>query len=81
MIVRRDAMGMGDVKLALLLGVLLGRSVAAALTIGLCASGGAALLLMVQGGRAALKRPIPLGPFLAGGAIAAILLSPPGVLS
>ena len=81
MLVRRDAMGMGDVKLALLLGVALGRTVAPALTLAFCAAGALALLLVVSRGRSALKQAIPLAPFLAGGAIVAILLSPPGTLS
>ena len=76
-IVRRGAVGMGDVKLALLLGAVLGRLVAAALVIGLCAAGGFALLLVVSRGRSAFREEMPLGPFLAGGAIAAILLAAP----
>jgi leader peptidase (prepilin peptidase)/N-methyltransferase len=76
-IVRRGAIGMGDVKLAFLLGAVLGRVVAAALVIGLCAAGGFALLLVVSRGRSALRAEMPLGPFLAGGAIAAILLATP----
>jgi leader peptidase (prepilin peptidase)/N-methyltransferase len=79
-LVRRGAIGMGDVKLAVLLGATLGRVVAAALAIGLVAAGGAALLLVALRSREALKQEIPLGPFLAGGAIAAILLSAPGAL-
>jgi leader peptidase (prepilin peptidase) / N-methyltransferase len=76
-IVRRDAIGMGDVKLALLLGAALGRLVAAALVLGLCAAGGFALLLVAARGRSAFRQEMPLGPFLAGGAIAAILLAAP----
>lgn len=79
-LIRRGAVGMGDVKLAALLGATLGKLVAAALTIGLCAAGAAALLLVATRSRAALKQEIPLGPFLAGGAIAAVLLSAPGAL-
>jgi leader peptidase (prepilin peptidase) / N-methyltransferase len=79
-LVRRGAVGMGDVKLAALLGALLGKLVAAALTIGFFGAGAAALLLVVSRSRAALRQEIPLGPFLAGGAIAAVLLSAPGVL-
>jgi leader peptidase (prepilin peptidase) / N-methyltransferase len=78
--IRRGAVGMGDVKLAVLLGATLGRVVAPALTIGLLAAGGAAILLVALRRRAALRQELPLGPFLAGGAIAAILLAAPGVL-
>ncbi len=79
-LIRRDAVGMGDVKLAALLGAGLGKLVAAALAIGFCGAGAAALLLVAARSRTALKQEIPLGPFLAGGAIAAVLLSAPGAL-
>jgi leader peptidase (prepilin peptidase) / N-methyltransferase len=81
LLVRPDAVGLGDVKLGLLLGFTLGRLVPAALTIGLCAAGAVALLLVASRGRSVLKDAIPLGPFLAAGAILAILLSAPGALS
>jgi leader peptidase (prepilin peptidase)/N-methyltransferase len=72
-LLRPGALGLGDVKLALLLGAVLGRGVVAALTVGLLAAGGfAALLLLVQG-RAALKSTMPLGPFLALGGIVELL--------
>jgi prepilin signal peptidase PulO-like enzyme (type II secretory pathway) len=54
--------------------------VAAALVIGLCAAGGFALLLIATRGRSAFRQEMPLGPFLAGGAIAAILLAAPSAL-
>jgi len=68
-------LGWGDVKLVLLLGALLGREVLPALAIGSCLVAGAALVLLARHGRPALKRHIPLGPFLATGALAAMLLS------
>jgi prepilin signal peptidase PulO-like enzyme (type II secretory pathway) len=71
---------MGDVKLAVLLGATLGRVVAPALAIGLCAAGAAAFLILAVRSREALRQEIPLGPFLAGGAIAAILLAAPSAL-
>ena len=72
-LLRPGALGLGDVKLALLLGAALGRGVVTALTLGLLAAGGyAALLLLVQG-RGALKSTMPLGPFLALGGILALL--------
>ena len=79
-LIRRGAVGMGDVKLAALLGAALGKLVAAALTIAFFGAGAAALLLLAAKSRTAMKDEIPLGPFLAGGAIAAVLLSAPGVL-
>jgi len=79
-VVRSGAVGMGDVKLAVLLGATLGYLVSAALVIGLCAAGGYALLLVAARGRSAFGQELPLGPFLAGGAIAAILLTAPSAL-
>ncbi|HMI99084.1 MAG TPA: A24 family peptidase [Gaiellaceae bacterium] len=73
-LLRPGALGLGDVKLALLLGAALGRGVVPALTVGLLAAGGfAALLLLVQG-RVALKSTMPLGPFLALGGIVELLV-------
>jgi leader peptidase (prepilin peptidase)/N-methyltransferase len=73
-LLRPGALGLGDVKLALLLGAALGRDVVPALTVGLLAAGGfAALLLLVQG-RVALKSTMPLGPFLALGGIVELLV-------
>ena len=80
-LIRRGALGMGDVKLAVLLGAALGPLVATALAIGLTAAGGFALFLLAARSRAVLKQEIPLGPFLAGGAIVAVLLSAPGAVS
>jgi leader peptidase (prepilin peptidase) / N-methyltransferase len=66
-------LGMGDVKLALLIGAALGWSVVAALLLGTLASGIVAAVLLVREGSTARKKAIPLGPFLAGGAIVVIL--------
>ena len=74
-LIKRGALGMGDVKLAALLGAALGPLVATALALGLTAAGAYALLLLATQSRAVLKQEIPLGPFLAGGAILAILLA------
>jgi leader peptidase (prepilin peptidase)/N-methyltransferase len=71
---RKGAVGMGDVKLAALIGAALGPLAATALALGLTAAGAAALV-MVARSRDALKQEIPLGPFLAAGAILALLLS------
>ncbi len=67
-------MGMGDVKLALLLGAALGRSVALALVVGLTASFVAGVTLIALRGVAARKMYIPFGPFLAGGSIVALFV-------
>jgi leader peptidase (prepilin peptidase)/N-methyltransferase len=79
-LIRRGAIGMGDVKLAALIGAALGPLAATALALGLIAAGAFALLLVAVRSRAVLREQIPLGPFLAGGAIAAVLLSAPGAL-
>jgi leader peptidase (prepilin peptidase) / N-methyltransferase len=65
-------MGMGDVKLALLLGAMLGRSVAVGLMIGFLAALVPAAILAVRHGSKARKIAIPFAPFLAFGAIVAL---------
>lgn len=65
-------MGMGDVKLALLLGAMLGRSVTVALMLGLLAALVPAAVLLARHGSAARKMAIPFGPFLAGGGLVAL---------
>jgi leader peptidase (prepilin peptidase)/N-methyltransferase len=65
-------MGMGDVKLAVFLGAGLGASVIVALFVGFLAALVPAAVLIVRHGRAARKRAIPLGPFLALGAVFAL---------
>lgn len=72
--IRPGDLGMGDAKLALLLGALLGTAVLGALVIGFCLVAAAGLVLLAVDGRAALKRHLPLGPFLAAGALATLLL-------
>jgi leader peptidase (prepilin peptidase)/N-methyltransferase len=71
---------MGDVKLALLLGVALGRGVALALFVGCLAASVAALVLLARHGSAARKTAVPFAPFLVFGAIAAIALGAPHAL-
>jgi leader peptidase (prepilin peptidase)/N-methyltransferase len=70
-------LGMGDVKLALLLGATLGGAVLPALVLGTLAGAAAAVVLLVRDGPRALGRSMPFGPFLAFGAIAAALLLTP----
>ena len=65
-------MGMGDVKLALLLGAMLGRTVPVALMLGFLAALVPSLVLVVKHGRGARGIGIPLGPFLAGGSVVAL---------
>ena len=65
-------MGMGDVKLALLLGVMLGRVVPVALMIGMLSALVPAIVLLIRHGQAARKMGIPFGPFLALGGFVAL---------
>ena len=58
-------MGMGDVKLALLLGAMLGRTVPVAMMIAMLAALVPAIVLLARHGSAARKMGIPFGPFLA----------------
>lgn len=66
-------LGMGDVKLALLIGAVLGWAVLTALLLGTLAAGLVAAVMLFREGTAARKRAIPLGPFLAGAAILVLL--------
>lgn len=68
-LVHPTGMGMGDVKLALLLGAMLGRSVGVALMVGFVAALVPSAVLLVRHGGAARKMGIPLGPFLALGGV------------
>ena len=70
-------LGMGDVKLALLLGAALGSAGLAGLLLGTFAAGLAGVVVLAREGRAARRRAIPYGPFLAFGAIAAFLALTP----
>jgi leader peptidase (prepilin peptidase) / N-methyltransferase len=70
-------MGMGDVKLALLLGALLGRTVAVGLMVGMLAALVPSLVLMARHGSAARKMGIPFAPFLAFGAVVALFAGHP----
>jgi leader peptidase (prepilin peptidase) / N-methyltransferase len=74
LLVHPAGLGMGDVKLALLLGAALGSAVITAFLVGFLAAAAYALLLLARHGLVARHRTIPLGPFLAFGGIAAFLL-------
>jgi leader peptidase (prepilin peptidase) / N-methyltransferase len=65
-------LGMGDVKLALLLGAMLGASVSVALFLGFVASLVPALVLFARHGTAARRMAVPLVPFLSLGALVAL---------
>ena len=65
-------LGMGDVKLAAFLGAGLGAAVVVGIFVGFLAAFVPAAVLLVRHGRAARKAAIPLGPFLALGAVVAL---------
>ena len=65
-------LGMGDVKLALLLGAVLGASVSVALMLGLFAALVPGMFLLARHGAAARKMGVPLVPFLSLGAVVAL---------
>ncbi len=65
-------MGMGDVKLALLMGVALGKTVSVALIVGMLAAMIPGVFLFARYGKKARKMGIPFGPFLALGSVVAL---------
>jgi leader peptidase (prepilin peptidase)/N-methyltransferase len=70
-------MGMGDVKLAAVMGLFLGRSVAVALLGGVLAGTVAGALVMARVGvGAGRKTAVPFGPFLALGGVVGLLAGP-----
>jgi leader peptidase (prepilin peptidase) / N-methyltransferase len=70
-------MGMGDVKLALLLGAALGRTVPIGMFVGMLAALVPSAVLFARHGAAARKMPIPFGPFLALGGVVALFAGKP----
>jgi len=71
-LVHPAGMGMGDVKLALLMGAALGRTVSVALMVGMLAAMIPGLYLFARHGSKARKMGIPFGPFLALGSVVAL---------
>lgn len=66
-------MGLGDVKLAAVMGLFLGRNVAPALLVALLAGSLVGLTMIARHGAEARKQAIPFGPFLALGGVVALL--------
>lgn len=66
-------MGLGDVKLAAVMGLYLGRNVAPAILVALLSGSIVGLALIASHGAEARKRAIPFGPFLAVGGIVGLL--------
>ena len=67
-----SGMGMGDVKLALLMGAALGRTVSVALFLGMVAALVPSIVLLARHGTKARKMAIPFAPFLALGSVVAL---------
>jgi leader peptidase (prepilin peptidase)/N-methyltransferase len=70
-------MGMGDVKLALLIGALLGRTTPVGIMLGLLFALVPSAVLVARHGRGARKLAIPFAPFLAAGAVVALFAGEP----
>jgi len=75
LLVGRAGVGMGDVKLAFLLGLVLGEDVMLAIVVASLAVLPAALVLLVRHGGPAMRMGVPFGPFLSLGAVVALLAS------
>ena len=70
-------MGMGDVKLALLIGALLGRTTPVGILLGLLLALVPSLVLLARHGARARRLAIPFAPFLAAGAVVALFAGHP----
>jgi leader peptidase (prepilin peptidase)/N-methyltransferase len=68
-----QGMGLGDVKLAAVMGLFLGRNVAPALIVALLAGSLVGAAMIARHGAQARKQAIPFGPFLALGGVVAML--------
>jgi leader peptidase (prepilin peptidase) / N-methyltransferase len=71
----RTGLGLGDVKFGLLLGAGLGKAVVFGIFVGLFAAGIGGLLIIAREGFEARKKTIPLGPFLAFGAVISLFFN------
>jgi prepilin signal peptidase PulO-like enzyme (type II secretory pathway) len=73
-LIRSSWMGMGDVKLGMLLGAALGWAVVGALEIAFISLLPFALVVRARGGREARTAALPFGPFMAFGALAVLIV-------
>lgn len=71
----RAGLGLGDVKFAMLLGAGLGKGVVLGAFLGMFAAGIGGLVIIARSGLDARKQTMPLGPFLALGAIISLFFS------
>lgn len=75
-LIRPGALGMGDVKLAGMMGLYLGAAVVPALAAAFVAGAAVGAAMLVGRGRAASGRAIPFAPFLAGGGLVGLAWGP-----
>jgi leader peptidase (prepilin peptidase)/N-methyltransferase len=73
----RGGLGMGDVKLAGALGLVLGKVVFLALVVGTLGGAAAAIAILIRRGAAGRRATLAYGPYLALGAVLAVLLFDP----
>jgi leader peptidase (prepilin peptidase)/N-methyltransferase len=73
-VIRPDGMGLGDVKLAGVIGVYLGAAVVVAMLVAFASGSVVGLALIARRGWAARSRTIPFAPCLAIGALVAMVL-------
>ncbi len=71
-----SGMGMGDVKLAGVMGLFLGVSVAPALLVAFASGTAGGIAVLVREGGSARKKGIPFAPFLALGGLVGVLVGP-----
>jgi leader peptidase (prepilin peptidase) / N-methyltransferase len=71
----RAGLGLGDVKFAMLLGAGLGKGVVLGIFLGMFAAGIGGLVIIGRQGLDARKQTMPLGPFLALGAVVSLFFS------
>ncbi len=75
---RPEGLGLGDVKLAGVLGLCLGPVVAVALAVAFLAGSLVAVAVVLRDGRRALRTTsVPFGPYLAGGGVVAFVVGRP----
>ena len=75
-LIHPKGMGMGDVKLAGVMGLYLGASIAPALLVAFLSGSVVGIGLMVRHGAGGRKRGVPFAPFLALGAVVALFAGP-----
>jgi leader peptidase (prepilin peptidase)/N-methyltransferase len=76
-LLRPDGMGLGDVKLAAVLGFYLGAAVVLALMVAFSTGAAAGLAIIAHRGWEARSQALPLAPFLAAGSVVALVLAQP----